>query len=133
MRVARLDRPGIHRRQPGRVHRPSRRGHRLAHGPRPGPQHSSITSGKAAAGWETFFPSVDHVVTGRGTYEKALTFDEWPYDGKRVIVLSATLAAGDARITVARSAEEALRELAGSRADQVYVDGGKVITTSSCH
>ena len=53
--------------------------------PAPGPQHSSITSSKAAAGWETFFGSVDHVVTGRGTYEKALTFDEWPYDGKRVI------------------------------------------------
>ena len=95
--------------------------------PAPGPQHSSITSSKAATGWETFFPSVDHVVTGRGTYEKALTFDEWPYDGKRVIVLSTTLAADDARITVARSSEEAVRELAGSGAAQVYVDGGKVI------
>lgn len=95
--------------------------------PAPGPQHASITSSKAAAGWETFFPSVDHVVTGRGTYEKVLTFDAWPYDGKRVIVLSTTLAADDARITVVRSAEEAVRELAESGADQVYVDGGKVI------
>jgi dihydrofolate reductase len=95
--------------------------------PAPGPRHASVTSSKAALDWETFFPGIDHIVTGRGTYEKVLTFDVWPYGGKRVIVLSATLPADDARITVARSMEEALRELAGSAADQVYVDGGKVI------
>jgi len=53
----------------------------------------------------------------------------WPYDGKRVIVLSSMLDADDARITVARTLEDVLRELAGSRARQVYVDGGKVIQT----
>jgi dihydrofolate reductase len=95
--------------------------------PAPGPQHASIISDKAAVDWETFFPGIDHIVTGRGTYEKVLTFDAWPYGGKRVIVLSTTLPADDARITVARSVEQALRELAESGADQVYVDGGKVI------
>ena len=95
--------------------------------PAPGPRHANVTSNKAALGWETFFPGIDHIVTGRGTYEKVLTFDAWPYGSKRVIVLSATLAAGDSRITIARSVDEALRELAGSGADQVYVDGGKVI------
>ena len=95
--------------------------------PAPGPRHASITSSKAAVGWEAFLPGIDHIVTGRGTYEKVLTFDAWPYGSKRVIVLSTTLAADDARITVARTVDEALRELAGSAADQVYVDGGKVI------
>jgi dihydrofolate reductase len=56
-----------------------------------------------------------------------LTFDVWPYGSKRVIVLSTTLATDDARITVARSVEEALHQLTESAADQVYVDGGKVI------
>jgi dihydrofolate reductase len=96
-------------------------------GPAPGPRHASITSSKAAVDWETFFPGIDHIVTGRGTYEKVLTFDAWPYGSKRVIVLSTTLATDDARITIARSVEEARRELAESGADQVYVDGGKVI------
>lgn len=95
--------------------------------PAPGPRHASVTSSKTALDWETFFPGIDHIVTGRGTYEKALTFDGWPYGSKRVIVLSTTLAAGDARITVVRNVDEALRELAESSADQVYVDGGKVI------
>jgi dihydrofolate reductase len=95
--------------------------------PAPGPRHANVTSNKAALGWETFFPGIDHIVTGRGTYEKVLTFDVWPYGSKRVIVLSTTLATDDSRITVARSVEEVLRELTESAADQVYVDGGKVI------
>jgi dihydrofolate reductase len=95
--------------------------------PAPGPQHAHVTSSTAVAGWETFFPGVDHLVMGRGTYEKVLTFNMWPYDGKRVIVLSTTLVTDDARITVARNVGQALHELAGSGADQVYVDGGKVI------
>jgi dihydrofolate reductase len=97
--------------------------------PAPGPLHASITSSAEAPGWETFLPSVDHIVMGRGTYEKALTFDSWPYVGKRVIVLSTTLATDDDRVTIAPDLDGALRELADSGADQVYVDGGKVIQT----
>jgi dihydrofolate reductase len=93
--------------------------------PADGRCHARITSSAEVAGWETFFPSVDHVAMGRGTYEKVLTFDTWPYEGKRVIVMSTALAANDDRITIARTLDDAVRELA--RADQVYVDGGKVI------
>lgn len=95
--------------------------------PADGRRHARITSSTEVAGWDTFFPSVDHVAMGRGTYQKVLTFDSWPYHGKRVIVMSTTLAADDSRITIARSLADAVRELAG--ADQVYVDGGKVIQT----
>lgn len=95
--------------------------------PAPGPSHARITSSAQVAGWDTFFPGVDHLVMGRGTYEKVLTFDGWPYADKRVIVLSTTLDTGDDRITVVRNVDEAVRALAESRADQVYVDGGGVI------
>lgn len=95
--------------------------------PADGRRHARITSSTEVAGWDTFFPSVDHIAMGRGTYEKVLTFDSWPYHGKRVIVMSTTLAADDSRITIARTLANAMRELAG--AQQVYIDGGKVIQT----
>ncbi len=39
-------------------------------------------------GFHQFFASVDALVMGRNTYEKVLSFGKWPYEGKRVIVLS---------------------------------------------
>lgn len=97
--------------------------------PQPGPNHARITSSAEVESWETFFPSVDHLVMGRGTYEKVLTFDRWPYHGKQVIVLSTTLNNDDDRISVARDLPEATQRLDSSAADQVYVDGGQVIQT----
>lgn len=97
--------------------------------PAPGPDHAQISSSKEVSGWESFFHSIDHLVMGRGTYEKVLTFDDWPYTGKRVIVLSTTLTTDDARVTVARDVDEAIKELASSSASQVYIDGGQVIRT----
>ncbi len=41
-------------------------------------------------GYETFISSVDGLIMGRGTFEKVLTFGDWPYQ-KPVIVLSKTL------------------------------------------
>ncbi len=92
-----------------------------------GPNHARITSSTEVEGWDTFFPSVDHLVMGRGTYEKVLTFDGWPYDGKKVIVMSTTLETDDHRITIARSLDDAVQRLDASAAKQVYVDGGQVI------
>jgi len=43
-------------------------------------------------GFEEHLASVDHLVIGRGTYEKVLTFGVWPYPQQHVIVLSRTLA-----------------------------------------
>jgi dihydrofolate reductase len=39
-------------------------------------------------GYDEFVSSVDVLVIGRNTFEKILTFNEWPYGEKRVIVLS---------------------------------------------
>jgi hypothetical protein len=73
-------------------------------------------------------------VIGRGTYEKVLTFDTWPYQEKKVIVLSTTLAEGsDTNITVARSVHAAIGLLTARKARRVYVDGGKVIQSFLRH
>lgn len=39
-------------------------------------------------GFSSFMGSIDALVMGRNTYEKALSFGQWPYENKSVIVLS---------------------------------------------
>ena len=53
-------------------------------------------------GYDTFMASVDGLVMGRGSYEKILTFDDWPYH-KPVIVMSRTLSPDAIRIALAES------------------------------
>jgi dihydrofolate reductase len=77
--------------------------------------------------WETFYPRIDTLVMGRSTYDKVLTFGDWPYGGKRVIVLSTTLPADLPDVRVVRSLDEAIEALEDERADQVYVDGGRTV------
>ena len=95
--------------------------------PRPGPRHAAITSSRPVDDYATFSGRIDHLVMGRGTYEKVLGFGAWPYPGRPVIVLSMTLSTDDARITIARSVDEVVRMLADSAAQHVYIDGGQVI------
>ncbi|WP_077489114.1 dihydrofolate reductase family protein [Sinomonas mesophila] len=97
--------------------------------PAPVPHRATATNSAEALSWDSFFPMIDHLVMGRGTYEKVLTFGAWPYAHKRVIVLSTTLRADDDRITVVRDLDEAITALDRFGARQVYVDGGKVIQT----
>ncbi len=84
--------------------------------------------------YHRFYDSVDHLVIGRGTYEKVLTFDSWPYGEKQVIVLSTRLAErADPNITVAPDIHAVLALLRQRQARRVYVDGGKVIQTFLRH
>lgn len=83
-------------------------------------------------GYQGFYESIDTLVIGRGTFEKVLTFDAWPYDGKRVVVMSSgTPAIPDpikpkVELTRLQPRELAAHlETTGSKA--VYVDGGKTI------
>ncbi|MGI8947229.1 MAG: dihydrofolate reductase family protein [Ornithinimicrobium sp.] len=83
----------------------------------------------APADYDAFTAGVSHLVMGRGTYEKVLTFGSWPYDRFRVLVLSTTLPANeDSRITVARSIDQACAVLGDEEATSVYVDGGEVLS-----
>lgn len=95
--------------------------------PRSDVPHRQVTSSLHALEWDTFYPDIDHLLMGRGTYEKVLTFGGWPYAGKQVLVLSSTLTSGDPRVTVVRTLDDAVRELAGQQAANVYIDGGQVV------
>lgn len=88
--------------------------------------HVVGTADRPALEWETFYPTVDALVMGRATYETALGFDEWPYAGKDVIVLSTTLDADD-RVRVAPSLDDARAQLDALGARRVYVDGGRTV------
>lgn len=91
-------------------------------------EHERIASDRRALEWDSFLPSIDHVVMGRGTYEKAITFADWPYRAQQVVVLSATMTApDDPPLTVAGSVAETARLLCQRDARQVYVDGGRTI------
>lgn len=96
-----------------------------------GRPHRDITSSRHGLEWPTFIPGVDHILMGRATYEKVLTFDEWPYGDKAVIVLGTTpVARSDRRVLSASSLTEATRMLADRDARNVYIDGGR--TVQSC-
>lgn len=83
-------------------------------------------------GYQSFYDGIDTLVIGRGTFEKVLTFEPWPYAGKRVMVVSSgTPATPNAIKPLVEVTHLQPRELAahleatGSKA--VYVDGGKTI------
>jgi dihydrofolate reductase len=80
-------------------------------------------------GYTEFLGGVDTLVMGRRTYDILLGFDEWPFAGKRCIVLThARPAAPRADEEFASGAPAALLEQLGRQGvRRVYVDGGAVI------
>jgi len=80
-------------------------------------------------GYGEFLGGVDALVMGRKTYDTVLGFDEWPFAGKRCIVLT------HARPPSSRADEEfasgapavLLEQLGREGVRRVYVDGGAVI------
>jgi len=94
-----------------------------------------INSDKSKAedfGYQTFVSRVDCIVMGRNTFEKVVSFPEWPYHNKRVIVLSrrwnqipdqfvglAELYSGKVELLTV--------ELQNQGVKHVYVDGGITI------
>jgi dihydrofolate reductase len=79
-------------------------------------------------GYAAFAASVDTMVVGRGTYDAVLGFPEWPWGGKRVIVLTRRPCPPRADETFFEGTPEALvARLASEGAKRVYVDGGVVI------
>jgi len=84
-------------------------------------------------GFEKFMASVDGLIMGRGSYEKVLSFDEWPY-AKPVVVLSSRLSNsnlpkelfGKVEI-IDKTPKEAMAYLSSKGWQKAYVDGGQVI------
>ncbi|GAA3895207.1 dihydrofolate reductase family protein [Leifsonia kafniensis] len=88
-------------------------------------------------GYDEFFASVDALVIGRKTFETVLGFGEWPYAGKRVLVLSRTLGADGGpgaagtpvapNTTVHADLDGVVATLEREGVKRVYVDGGQTI------
>ena len=79
-------------------------------------------------GFSEFVGGIDALVMGRATYDVIAPFDEWPYQGRPVHVLSTTLEPGAApRITVHRSFDEAVDAVSAAGYRRVYVDGGRTV------
>jgi len=79
-------------------------------------------------GYATFMASVDVLVMGRHTYDSVLAFPRWPYEGRRVIVLSRrehvsvngeTFWQGELAALLSTLGQQGLR--------RVYLDGGAVV------
>ncbi|MCD6046789.1 MAG: RibD C-terminal protein [Gammaproteobacteria bacterium] len=80
-------------------------------------------------GYQKFMASVDTLVMGKNTYKIASSVDEWPYQGKRVIVLSSTLR------SVCKQAElfagdivHLIKKLHTENVKHIYADGGITIS-----
>ena len=79
-------------------------------------------------GFADFFATVDALVIGRHTYETALGFPEWPYAGKRCIVLThRETPSQHGEQFFAGAASALVEQLALGGAQRLYVDGGQVI------
>lgn len=83
-------------------------------------------------GYDSFIESVDFLVMGRLSFEKVLTFGDWPYDGQQVVVLSSrdielTPTLKD-KVRVSNGSPEAVvAELAAAGGRHLYIDGGITI------
>ena len=92
---------------------------------------ATVTEGEDC-GYKVFFESIDVLIMGRKTYEKILSFSNWPYGKKPVIVLSSRRIIIPQHLlkTVSYSSEsptELCERLAFEGAKRLYVDGGITI------
>ncbi len=83
-------------------------------------------------GYAAFTAGVDCLLMGRGTFETAQSFGLWPYEGKKVVVMSHTLTAVpegyEDKITLTnQSPTDLANSLYADGIRHVYLDGGKII------
>ena len=83
-------------------------------------------------GYQEFIDTVDTIVLGRNTFELVLTFDSWPYSGKKVVVLSSRPDAVPPHLVddvewLSLQPQRLVERLAAQGVTHLYVDGGKTI------
>ena len=83
-------------------------------------------------GYADFIASIDTLVMGRKSFEKVLSFGNWPYEELRVIVLSSTNSSVpnglENKVEFAdQSPTELIARLANEGSDNIYLDGGETI------
>ncbi len=89
------------------------------------------SDGSEDYGYAEFMSTVDHIVMGRNSFEKVLTFGEWPY-GKKVIVLTSRdlplpPELVDKVEALHLSPRELIHEMDIRGAKGIYLDGGVTI------
>jgi dihydrofolate reductase len=89
---------------------------------------SSVEQAGEDYGYAAFSASTDTLVMGRATYDVVLGFGEWPFAGKRCVVLThRPCEARHGEAFFSGEPEALLEQLARDGAKHVYVDGGNVI------
>ena len=88
--------------------------------------------GQEPHGFEEFYKSVDVLVIGRRTYEVVLTFGDWPYGKKPVIVLSShpldfSKVKGGSVEQMAGEPVEIVKQIKSRGFKHAYIDGGVTI------
>ncbi len=99
----------------------------------PGNEPNSGNAGAEDLGFKVFMDSVDHLVMGRNTFTKVVSFGQWPYEVP-VTVLSSSLVDADIpenlrdRVTLCGKKPQAVvDDFAAQGAKHLYLDGGKTI------
>jgi dihydrofolate reductase len=79
-------------------------------------------------GYAEFFAGIDALVLGRSTYDSVLSFPQWPFEGKRVVVLTHRPGAPKHGESFhAGQLATLLQDLAKAGVQGVYLDGGHAI------
>lgn len=89
-------------------------------------------------GYAEFMSTVDVLIMGRNTYDQVASFEPWPYEGKRVVVLTSreVVFRTGPRVQLEKSTEAAkdlLARLGSEACRHAYIDGGKVIQSFLSH
>lgn len=86
------------------------------------------TDSPVETGYDRLLSDADTLVMGRNTFEKLLSFDEWPYSGKRVVVLThRPLSSRYGETAQAGSIHDVLKQLWQEGSRHVYLDGGQAV------
>ena len=90
------------------------------------------SGGKEDYGYKEFSETIDCMVMGRNSMEVVMGFPEWPYEGKRVVVLSNTLKEAPSQLRdkvemYSGSLTKLVTKLSNDGCKRLYIDGGKVI------
>lgn len=83
-------------------------------------------------GYGAFMQQVDVLVMGRNTFEQVLGFPEWPYEGRKVVVMSrrgvsVPSALAGKVVVSAESPADLVARLSAEGARRLYIDGGQTI------
>lgn len=79
-------------------------------------------------GYFAFMDTIDALVIGRETYDTVLAFPEWPYEGKRVVVLThRPLTPKRGETTHSGALKPLFDRLAAEGVKRIYLDGGVAV------